>query len=82
MGSDFENWVEGLKKTSLIGGVVAKGKIDHSEVNRLELSSLNTHEKLANYGMRSIAPDDKATRVRSSIAKLCSDAPLGTQAQM
>lgn len=80
MSGDLENRVEGLKKTSLIGGVIAKGKVDHSEVDRLELSSLNTYEKLADLGMRSIAPNNKVTCVGTSVAKLCSDAPLGIQA--
>lgn len=58
MGGYLENRVEGLEQTSLIGSVVAKGKIDHGEIDWLELSSLSPHEKLANYGMRSVTSNN------------------------
>lgn len=63
MGCYLEDRMEGLKKTSLIGGVVPKREIDHSEVNWLELGSLCTHEKFTDYGMGSVTSDNKVASV-------------------
>lgn len=80
MGGYLENRVEGLKKMSLIGGVIAKREVDHGEVNWLELSSLCTHKKFTNYGVGSVTSNDNVTSLCGSIVKICSDSPLETQA--
>lgn len=43
MGGYLKNRVESLKKTSFVGGVVSEGKVDHGEVDWLELCCLSTH---------------------------------------
>lgn len=63
MGGYLEHRMEGLEKTSLIGGVVPKREIDHSEVDWLELGGLFTHEKFTDYGMGSVTSNNKVASV-------------------
>lgn len=82
MGCYLENRMERLKKSRFIGGVITNGKVYHCEIDRLELSGLNTHQKLTDFGVRSITSDDEVTCVGGAIPKSCSNAALGTLTQL